>query len=130
MYLLDTNICIAFLKNHRNVVKYVSQHIARCYLAAVVVAELYKGVYCSQQVQQNRQTLDEFLTLLPILNFDQAAALEFGQIQGELKQMGRPTGELDAMIAAVARSQDFILVTDNIKHFQNIQNLQLENWLL
>ncbi|MGB0561615.1 MAG: type II toxin-antitoxin system VapC family toxin [Spirulinaceae cyanobacterium] len=130
MYLLDTNICIAFLKNNTNVVKAVSQHIARCHLSAVVVAELYKGVYCSQRTPQNLQILNEFLDLLPILDFDQAAALEFGKIQSELRQIGRPTGELDAIIAAVARSQGFILVTDNIKHFQYIENLQIENLLL
>lgn len=92
MYLLDTNICIAFIKNHPNVVKAVSRQIARCYLSTVVVAELYKGVYYSQKVEKNRQALEEFLDLLPILDFDQDAALEFGKIQGELKQMGRPTG--------------------------------------
>lgn len=58
------------------------------------------------------------------------AAREFGQIQGEIRRIGKPTGELDAMIAAVARSRDFILVTDNLKHFQNIVNLKIENWLI
>lgn len=46
-----------------------------------------------------------------------------------LKRIGKPTGELDALIAAVARSQQAILVTNNIRDFENIQNLQLENWL-
>jgi tRNA(fMet)-specific endonuclease VapC len=43
--------------------------------------------------------------------------------------IGKPTGELDALIAAVARSRNDILVTNNIKDFINIPNLQLENWL-
>ncbi|WP_254568940.1 type II toxin-antitoxin system VapC family toxin [Oscillatoria sp. HE19RPO] len=58
------------------------------------------------------------------------AARELDQIQGELRRIGKPTGELDAMIAAVARSRDFILVTDNLKHFQNIVNLKIENSLI
>lgn len=43
--------------------------------------------------------------------------------------MGKPTGELDALIAAVARSRRDIVVTDNTRHFENIPNLTLENWL-
>ena len=43
--------------------------------------------------------------------------------------MGKPTGELDALIASVARSRQDILVSDNTRHFINIPHLQLENWL-
>ncbi len=43
--------------------------------------------------------------------------------------MGRPIGEIDALIAAVARSRNDTLVTNNIKDFENIFNLQLDNWL-
>ncbi len=73
--------------------------------------------------------MQQFLELLIIEPFDIDAACEFGKIQSELKTMGKPTGELDALIAAVARSRDDILVTNNIKDFINIPNLQLENWL-
>ena len=61
--------------------------------------------------------------------FDLEAAIEFGKIQSELKNIGKPTGELDALIATVVRSRNDILVTNNIKDFSNIPNLQLENWL-
>jgi tRNA(fMet)-specific endonuclease VapC len=44
--------------------------------------------------------------------------------------MGKPTGEIDAMIAAVARSRGDIVVTDNTRHFENIPGLELENWLM
>lgn len=51
-------------------------------------------------------------------------------IQRELREIGRPIGDLDAVIAAVARSRQYILVTDNTRHFINIPNLRLENWLI
>jgi tRNA(fMet)-specific endonuclease VapC len=130
MYLLDTNICIALLKNHPNAVPRFAQHFESSYLSSIVVSELYKGVYCSQKIEQNLAALHQFISLLPLVDFDLLAAREFGQIQGELRRIGKPTGELDAMIAAVARSRDFILVTDNLKHFQNIVNLKIENWLI
>lgn len=129
MYLLDTNICIAILKNNSNAVRAFSPHSQHSFLSTIVTAELYKGVYWSQRTDENRQAIDRFINLLPLLEYDRAAALEFGKIQGELKRIGRPTGEFDALVASVARSRQLTLVTDNIKHFQNISGLTLENWI-
>ncbi|UUO15886.1 MULTISPECIES: type II toxin-antitoxin system VapC family toxin [Aphanizomenonaceae] len=129
MYLLDTNICIAlFNKNPQAVAKF-NRYFSQCYLSIIVVSELYKGVYCSQQVAKNIETLTEFIELLPVEPFEIEAAIEFGKIQSELRKIGKPTGEFDALIAAVARSRDDILVTNNIKDFINIPNLKLDNWL-
>ncbi len=66
---------------------------------------------------------------LHIAEFDQAAAIEFGKIQSELQDVGRATGRFDALLAAVARSGDYIIVTDNIRHFRDINNLRLQNWM-
>ncbi|MBD2384259.1 type II toxin-antitoxin system VapC family toxin [Cylindrospermum sp. FACHB-282] len=129
MYLLDTNICIALLKENSQAVEKFNRYFSQCYLSTIIVAELYKGVYYSQQVAKNLETLQQFIDLLLIETFDLEAAIEFGNIQSELKKIGKPTGELDALIAAVARSRHDILVTNNIKDFTNIPNLQLENWL-
>ncbi|MBC5795515.1 MAG: type II toxin-antitoxin system VapC family toxin [Sphaerospermopsis kisseleviana] len=129
MYLLDTNICIALLKNNRQAVNKFNRYFSQCYLSTIIIAELYKGVYCSQQLVNNLENLAEFIAMFPIEAFDLDAAIEFGKIQSELRKIGKPTGELDALIAAVARSRGDILVTNNIKDFINIKNLQLENWL-
>lgn len=96
----------------------------------LVLRKLYKGVYCSSRVQQNLLIIEQFANQLPKINFDENAAIEFGKIQGELRQIGRPTGQIYALIAAVARSRSDCLVTDNMRHFVNIQNLHLENWLV
>ncbi len=101
----------------------------QCYVPTLVLGELYKGVYCSQKVERNLEKLNDFLSLVAIIEFDRAAAIEFGLIQGELRRKGQPTGEIDALIAAVARSRFDMLVTNNIRHFHNIEGLRLENWL-
>ena len=129
MYLLDTNICVALLKQSPLAVRQFNIKASQCYLSTIVIAELYKGAYYSQRIQQNLNTIEQFISLMLIVEFDRSAAEEFGKIQGELKRIGKPTGELDAIIGAVARSHQDILVTDNTRHFINIPNLQLENWL-
>ena len=129
MYLLDTNICIAILKANENVVSQFHEKHQSCYLSSLVLAELYKGVYCSTKVERNLDNLKKFANLLPMIDFDEKAATEFGKIQNELRKIGKPTGQLDALIAAVAISQNYILVTDNTRDFENITNLILENWL-
>lgn len=85
MYLLDTNICIALLNENRNAIKKFNFYFSQCYLSAIIVSELYKGVYCSKQIDKNVQTIAEFIELLPVEPFDLSAAIEFGKIQGELK---------------------------------------------
>lgn len=129
MYLLDTNICIALLKNKSQAVVQFNRFFPQCYIPSLVLAELYKGVYCSKLVERNLDALDEITGLLPVIPFDRSAAVEFGIIQSELRQIGKPTGEIDALIAAVARSREDVLVTDNTRHFENISDLILSNWL-
>jgi tRNA(fMet)-specific endonuclease VapC len=129
MYLLDTNICIALLNQNPKAVAKFNIRFSQCYLSTIVVSELYKGIYCSKQVEKNLATLALLTELLPVEPFELDAATEFGKIQSELRQIGKPTGEIDALIAAVARSREDILVTNNIQDFENIPNLKLENWL-
>jgi tRNA(fMet)-specific endonuclease VapC len=129
MYLPDTNICIALLNGNRQVDRRFAREFLQCYTSTLVLAELYKGVYPSQQVSSNLKNLDLFAELLRIEPFDCAAAEEFGKIQSELKQLAKPTGVMDALIAAVARSRDSVVVTNNIRDFVNIHGLRLEDWI-
>ena len=129
MYLLDTNICIAILKTNPQVMAEFNNKFSHCYISSIILAELYKGAYCSQKIAQNIHNLNQLTAIIPVIEFDQMAAEEFGKIQAQLRKMGRPTGELDAAIAAVARSRSDILVTNNTRHFINIPDLKLENWL-
>ena len=129
MYQLDTNICIAIINRNLKVLTKFDLEYSKCQVSTIVMAELYKGVYYSQRFEYNLTKLTQFISRISVIDFDINAAVEFGIIQRELREIGRPTGDLDAVIAAVARSRQDILVTDNTRHFINIPNLQLENWL-
>ena len=127
MYLLDTNICIALMKNDAKAIAEFAIKGSDCYASTITLGELYKGVYCSKKVKANLTALNSFMNLTKFAEFDDVAAIEFGKIQGELRKKGRPTGDLDALIAAVARSRGDILVTHNTRHFINISGLKLED---
>lgn len=129
MYLLDTNICSALMKGNRQALLRFNRAFPRCYTSTIVVAELYKGILGSQRLEENLQELSDLTNYLTIEPFDLLAAEEFGRIQVELRRIGKPTGEVDAFIGAVARSRQSILVTNNTRHFENIPDLQLEDWL-
>ncbi len=83
MYLLDTNICVALLRGDRQAERRFTREFPQCYTSALVIAELYKGVYVSQQIEQNLKNLETFAELLTVEVFDRAAAAEFGKIQAE-----------------------------------------------
>jgi len=129
VYLLDTNICIAVLNSNSLALMKLERQLSQCYISTIVLAELYKGAYCSQRIEYNLNKIDGLMGKIGIVDFDRATAEEFGKIQSELRLIGRPTGELDAAIASVARCRGDILVTNNTRHFINIAGLQLENWL-
>jgi len=127
--LLDTNIVVAYFNGDRRVVARLMDKLPAIALPAPVVAELDFGAKASQNKKKNLETLDELVSLVPVLPFDLDAARKLGSIKSELRQIGKPTGEVDAMIAAIALVHDSILVSGNIRHFQYINNLKLECWI-
>jgi tRNA(fMet)-specific endonuclease VapC len=71
-------------------------------------------------------------TLLPnltVLAFDDIAAFHYAQIRADLERAGTPIGEADTRIAAIARANNLTVVTGNIRHFERVEGLPVENWL-
>ncbi len=128
-YLLDTNIVIYTIKNRPPVVREKFKlYQGQMAVSTVTVGELIFGAERSAKPEQNQVDIDGMLARLDILHFDEKAAVHFGQIRAELYTAGTPIGPYDMMIAGHARSQGLILVTNNIKEFERVQGLRLENW--
>lgn len=125
---LDTNIVIAFMNGNKSIKEAIKQNIDEIALSAFVVAELDYGAKASVNRTRNLERLYRFIDLVTIVPFDGESARIFGTVKSELRKIGKPTGEIDAMIASVAMAQDAVLVTSNIKHFENIPGLKLEVW--
>jgi len=129
-YLLDTDICIYIInKKPPAVLKRVqSKQPGQIAISTITMAELEYGVVRSRYADRNRIALLEFLLPFAILDFDQAAAAEYGRIRSLLESQGRPIGPMDLLLAAQAKSHNLILVTNNEKEFTRIDGLRIENW--
>ena len=129
-YMLDTNMCIYLIKRHpeRVLKKFITLPIGDVCISSITLAELIYGVHKSQHQKKNKAALNEFLSPLDIMPFDETAADHYGQIRTYLEKEGMPIGPLDMMIAAHAQCLGSILVTNNKKEFVRVPNLSIEDW--
>ncbi len=132
MYMLDTNIIIFSLRHpDSSCAGKLAEHVGHdvC-ISAVTYAELVYGIENSSRPEQNREAIRMILAGIRIFPFDMTAAENFGLLLAELKKAGtyQPAHDRDRMIAAHARSRGDILVTDNIKDFQDVPGLSVTTW--
>lgn len=129
-YLLDTNICIEFLRGHKPslVNRFTSVSKADKFLCPVVQAELFFGAYKSAHPQSNLEKVKSFISRFPVLPFDEASAEKYGLIRADLPKQGRLIGPSDLQIAAIALSHGATLVTHNTGEFSRVTGLLLEDW--
>ena len=128
-HLLDTNVCIHALKRHnREVETRFTEHSGRMALSDISLYELFHGAQRYEDPSRRLNIIEAFVSRLEILPFDSRAALHAGQIRADLERKGQMIGAYDIMIAGCARSQGLILVTGNIREFERVDGLRLENW--
>jgi len=128
MILLDTNVVVAFLNGDKSILKRIRVEIDEIGLSTLVVAELDYGAKVSQRSEDNLEKLYRLLEIIQVVPFDIECAKIFGTIKSKLRSLGKPTGEVDALIAATAMAREATLVTTNKKHFENIEGLKIEVW--
>jgi tRNA(fMet)-specific endonuclease VapC len=129
-FLLDTNICSAHLRRPSGLMHRFVQYSGRLFLPTLVLAELYVWAYRRPDPREFLEAIATFLKYdVEILGFDEASAEQFGKLRVELEGIGITISPMDLLIASVARAHDLTLVTHNTRHFQNVPNLRLEDWL-
>jgi tRNA(fMet)-specific endonuclease VapC len=130
-YLLDTNICIYIIKKKPAKVfdKFKNLTIGDVGISSITLAELQYGIEKSSSPTKNKEALEKFLTPIEIVDYGYAATVEYGIIRAELEKKGIPIGPLDTLIASHAKSLDVILVTNNVREFDRIPGLKIENWV-
>ena len=128
-YYLDTNICIHHLSGlSKKVRDNVLQQADSIKIPSMVVAELFYGAKKSQRHDENLMRYRDFVSLFEIIDFDSYAAEHYADIRAALEKIGKPIGGNDMIIASIVRANSGVLVTNNIKEFERINSLALEDW--
>jgi tRNA(fMet)-specific endonuclease VapC len=128
-YLLDTNTCIRAMRADATstLVGRFNRHAEQICTSSIVLAELHCGAENSRKVAHNLAEIEQFVARLQaVLEFDTAAAADFGRIRAALRKT--PIGPLDTLIAAHARSRDLVVVTGNLEEFSRVPGLDIESW--
>lgn len=129
-FMLDTNICIFTMKNKPEQVREVFKaHHGQLCISTVTLMELIYGAEKSSNPGRNLADVEGFAARLDVLKYDQDAAAHTGQLRAELAKAGTPIGPYDHMIAGHARSQGLILVTNNLREFNRVPGLRVEDWV-
>ena len=129
-YLLDTNIVIYVIKRRPiEVLQVFNTNASRMAISAITLAELVHGAEKSSQPAANLEVVEDFSSRLEVLTYTPKAAYHYGQIRAELERIGQPIGVNDLHIAAHARSEGLVMVTNNTREFERVPALQIENWV-
>ena len=128
-YLLDTSISVFFLRGKLNLDEYIKEKgRENCFISEITVAELRYGAENSDNPSKSHKAVDSFLNGLSIIPI-------FGSIRRytkekvRLRKTGKPIhDEFDLMIGATAIENKLTLVTDNLKDFERLEGIKIENW--
>ncbi len=129
-FLLDTNIVIYVLKRRPvEVLPTFNANASRMAISAITLAELLHGAEKSSRVSENLAAIEDFCSRLEVLPYGPRAAQHYGVIRAALEKLGQPIGVNDMHIAAHARSEGLVLVTNNMGEFARVPALEAENWV-
>ena len=128
MILFDTDVCIELLKGNKKVIVRRDQYDEPVGISFMSVAELYYGAEKSTNPSKNHLIIETLLLSLEIIEPDLGILKRFGVIKAQLHQKGSGIADADIFIAATAMEKGTRLVTGNLKHFERIPGLTVENW--
>ena len=123
-YLLDTDVIIEYLRNNEKIVSQLN-NMAEINISTINLCELYFGAYNSGNPKKHLKGIFDFLLNAKVLNLDQDSSVAFGMIKNNLMKKGRIIDNFDIAIAGIALTNNMTLLTKNIKHYKNIENLRI-----
>jgi len=128
-YLIDTDIIIYSLKNDEHVKQKFreNQNIPKA-ISVITYGELVYGAKKSSHIEKNLAVTYRIAELFPVIDIDRSIMDVFAAIKNNLERKGNIIEDMDILIAATALSHNLILVTNNLKHFEKIKDLRMDNW--
>jgi tRNA(fMet)-specific endonuclease VapC len=129
-YLLDTNICIYFLKGQFDLhLKIKSIGEENCYLSEITIAELKYGAENSIQKDTNRKNLEAFQSKFDIIPIFPSLDI-YAKEKARLKTKGKILDDFDLLIGATAIFNNLTLVTRNVSDFDRLEDIEIDDWTL
>lgn len=130
-FMLDTNICIYIIRQKpiSAIARFRAMPVSSIAISSITLSELEYGVMKSAKPEQNKFALTQFLAPLEILAYDDEAAQCYGVLRADLEKQGTPIGALDMLIAAHALSARCALITNNVREFERVRGLRVDNWV-
>ena len=127
-YLLDTCVCISMFRNEGKVRETLQKvGIENCYISEITVAELYFGLAKSTDKKRKLEDIKEVQHLFRVIPA-YSSFKEYGEIRHSLEHTGQRVEQFDLLIGATALHHKMTLVTSNVKHFERMEELVIENW--
>lgn len=128
-YLLDTSICVFLFREHREVTQQLNRiGYERCFISDIVLAELRYGAYKSDFVEDNLKLIDDFVKKVRVLPFADSIDV-YAKEKVRLKNEGKLIEDFDLLIGCAAKAAGLTMVTHNAKHFNHIEDLEIEDWV-
>lgn len=129
-YLLDTNICVFIMRGKHPEIKdrLLEVGISECAISEITVGELLYGAHCSGKPDENIELVKNFCSEFNVISLS-VALEEFARQKARLRNRGELIDDMDMLIGVTAVSEGMTLITDNIRHFERLENIQIENWV-
>jgi len=129
IYILDTDICIYWLKGDDSIEKKIVQvGFSNICITVITECELFYGAFKSAKKEKNLSVIGELKSKINTLHTVEGVSPIYGKLKSELGNKGQTIDDADLLIASIALSNNAILVTNNISHFKRIPGLKIENW--
>ncbi|WP_442794592.1 type II toxin-antitoxin system VapC family toxin [Pelobium manganitolerans] len=128
-YLLDSNICIHFFRGKYGIIDKLDKvGLENCAISEITLAELVFGAEKSANPIKNHNLIEQLISQLSILPIFDAIPM-YGREKVRLQKLGKVISDFDLLIGCTAIENNMIMVTENIKEFERIEKIKIENWV-
>lgn len=128
-FILDTDTTVYWLKGDKDIeAKIIAVGLVNVRTTILSCCELYYGAYKSRRIEQNIKAIEELKAKITVVHTSEKVDKIFGKIKADLEKQGTRLDDSDIFIASIVIAEQGTLVSNNVGHFQRIQDLHVENW--
>jgi len=127
-YLLDTNICIFFIKGKYDLNKQIAEvGEENCFISEMTVAEMKYGVENSENIEGMRPIVEAFIPKFAVIPIYDSLDI-YAKEKAKLRKRGMLIDDFDILIGATSIMHNMVMVTNNVDHLNRLENIQIEDW--